>query len=173
MKKKNGFTMVELLATLVILGIVITIVIITVSNSFGNAKNKTEEVFIKTIEDAMTIYLDSDARKLNYSVVAGELRKSRGTVKIYKGNKVDGGTLTFNDVINSEYRPINVVDLVNPANEKVQCFEGTPADIPIAIYRDSDYVYYYKIEKEAVNCLLSKEGTITNLPSGVAWFKTN
>ena len=62
LKKRNGFTIVELLAVLVILGIVMGIVLVTVNNSFGKTKNNTEEVFIGTIEDAHNVHLTrSDA----------------------------------------------------------------------------------------------------------------
>ena len=63
---RKGFTLVELLATLVILGIIVGIVIISVSGSLGGAKEKTEEVFVDTIKDAMDVYLDSDAKELDF-----------------------------------------------------------------------------------------------------------
>ena len=157
-RKKNGFTLVELLATLVILGIVMTITIITVSNSYGDAKTKTENVFIKTIEDALSIYLDSNAKELNYSTAVGDIRKSHGTVKLYKA-----GNLTFQNVISSNYSPITASDLVNPANEKV-CTVGALVEI----YKDEDYVYYYAVKKSNLGCLNNTSGEdgsyITNLP---------
>ena len=44
---RKGFTLVELLATLVILGIVVGLGIVISGNVFGGAKEKTEGVFIK------------------------------------------------------------------------------------------------------------------------------
>ena len=158
-KKKDGFTLVELLAVLVILGIVMTITIITVSNSYGNAKKKTENVFVKTIEDALSIYLDSDAKRLNYSETVGNIRKSHGTVKLYKA----AGNLTFQDVISSNYSPIDESDMVNPANEEAECH----LDAALEVYRDDDYVYYYRIKKDAFGCLLDSDDYISNLPEGL------
>ena len=157
--KMNGFTLVELLATLVILGIVIGITIITVSNSFKNAKTKTEDVFVKTIEDALSIYIDSDARSLSFSSTpVCALNKTHGYVNVYKATDI----VTFDDVVNSSYRPITIDDLVNPANEEVKC----DSSVTLNIYRDNDYVYYYKFSKNDFNCLINKDGYITNLPNG-------
>lgn len=154
---KKGFTLVELLATLVILGIVIGIVVIGVVGSLKNAKNKTEDVFAGTLEDALDIYLDSDAKKLNFSNInVCILNKTHGSVKVYKSTN----SLTFNDIINSTYSPLQLSDLVNPANEDVAC----NSSVVVNIYRDEDYVYYYKVNKDGFNCL-KNSGFITNLPS--------
>ncbi len=158
-RKKNGFTLVELLATLVILGIVLTLVIVSVNANFDNAKKKTQDVFIKTIEDALSIYLDSDAKNLTYTQSVRTIKKSHGNATLYKASQ----NLTFKNVINSSFSPITTADLVNPANEKVKCNENAK----IEIYRDSDYIYYYKVAKSAFNCLVVESGDsqdITNLP---------
>ena len=153
--KKNGFTLVELLATLVILGIVISITLVAVNSSYQKTRNNTEKVFVKTLEDALAIYIDSsDAKSLEFDkdhpICSG----------IYKTTS----DLTFEDVINSEYSPLTEADLVNPANkdkDNYQCH----SDAHLDIYRDSNYVYYYKISKRALGCL-NETGNITNLPEG-------
>lgn len=168
---KKGFTLVELLATLVILAVIIGIVLISSTGGFSNAKDKTEEVFVKTIKDALEIYIDSDGRNLNFNNQVCTINKNipgtddYRTVKVYKTNKdKNGNTLTFNNVINSSYHPISESDMHNPANkgkDKYQCStNGT-----LNIYRDEDYVYYYKIEKSSFGCF-NKTGSINNLPSG-------
>lgn len=158
---KKGFTLVELLATLVILGIVVGITIVGVNGGFRNAKEKTEDVFVKTLTDALDIYLDSDAKKLNYTIFSGcEVTKKLGTAKMYKAT----GNITFANIINSEYAPLIESDLVNPANKGVSCKRSD--NIPVEIYRDSDYVYYYKVAKSSFTCLLDTEGYISNLPDG-------
>ena len=154
---RKGFTLVELLATLVILGIILGIAIISVTSSFRNAKDKTEDVFVGTLEDAMDIYLDSDARKLTFSTTKTcTINKTRGSVNVYKSTN----TSTFKDIINSTYSPLADQDLVNPANEKVTC----NINASVEIYRDDDYVYYYKVSKDNFGCL-KNGGYITNLPS--------
>lgn len=156
---KKGFTLVELLATLVILGIVIGITILGVNSSFRNAKDKTENVFVGTLEDALDIYLDSDARKLSFSTTKTcTLNKTHGKVNVYKSD--NDIPLTFDDIINSSYSPLVEQDLVNPANEEVKC----NSNVVVNIYRDDDYVYYYKVSRDDFGCL-KNGGYITNLPS--------
>lgn len=160
---RKGFTLIELLATLVLLGIVTGITVFSVSGIFNNTKNKSEDAFVETIKDAMDIYLsgnnpkDSNGNKLNFTECSNKLNKTHGLVKVYKASTY------FNSVINSEYRPISQGDLVNPANEEVSCKNAD--NIGVTIYRDDDYVYYYKIQKDAFGCL-KKSGVITNLPEG-------
>ena len=58
--KKNGFTIVELLAVLIVLGIIVGITISTVNSSSDNAKKKSEEVFISSLKSAIETYLETD-----------------------------------------------------------------------------------------------------------------
>ena len=151
---RRGFTLVELLATLVILGIVTSIVLIGINGGFNNAKDKTEDVFIKTVKDAMDIYLDSDAKKLNFSKVeVCTLNKTHGKSKVYKSSD----NITLNNIINSEFHPITQDDLVNPVNSS-KCDKNTIVNI----YRDEDYVYYYEIDGD-MGCLINTN-SISILP---------
>lgn len=158
---RRGFTLVELLATIVILGLVMGITLITVNSGFGDKKMDTEEVFIGTIEDALDIYLDSNARSLDYSdSFVCTLSKTHGKSNVYEVNT------TFQAVIDSDYKPITQNELVNPANKDKNNFKCNNAnDIKVNIYRDDDFVYYYKVDKSEFGCL-NTEGVITNLPSG-------
>jgi len=154
---KSGFTLVELLATIVVLSIIVGITILTTNGIFSNAKNKTEEVFVKSLVDALTIYLDSDAKNLRFeNTPTCIINKKISSATVYK----NATEITFRDIINSEYTPLLVADIINPANENVQC----NLDTIVNIYRDTDYVYYYHVNKEDFDCLLT-EGSITNIPS--------
>lgn len=169
---RKGFTLVELLATLAILGIIVGITIVSVSGIFSNTKNKTEDVFVDTIEDAMDVYLDSEqAKNMNFSEyrVDGKkcyLDKTAGLVPLYVANNY------FSSVINSEYSPITQDDLVNPSvdkdDENYECNEAE--NISISVYKDDDYVYYYSIDKSQFGCLKDVDGVISNLPEGVVCY---
>lgn len=153
---RRGFTLVELLATLVVLGIIMGIVLVSTTSRFDDTKNKTEEAFVSTIEDAMNIYMNSDGKKLNYTDSVCTINKTHGIAYVYKTR------ITFDKVINSEYMPISQNDLINPANKDKKCSLGE--DIIVDVYRDSDYVYYYKINGN-MGCLIN-HSDISNLPSG-------
>ena len=158
---KRGFTLVELLATLVVLAIIVGIVLISTTGSLGRTKQKTEEVFVKTLKDALDIYIDSDAKSLNFDTQVCTIDKTHKTgVKVYKTSS----NLTFSDVINSNYHPISESDMHNPANKGTRNYE-CKTNGTLNIYRDEDYVYYYKIAKDTFGCL-NDTGVITNLPSG-------
>lgn len=159
---KKGFTLVELLATIVILGILFGITLVLVNGGFGNAKAKSEDVFVKTISESLDVYIDTDARKLKFSSTPlCYIDKTHGKSYVYEA--VDSG-LTFNNVINSSYSPITLAELHNPANKNKDHYECS-ASGQLLIYRDDDYVYYYKISKDSFDCLnQDKGGYITNLP---------
>ena len=157
---RKGFTLVELLATLVILAIVAGLSVYSIGNIFSDTKEKSEDVFVGTIKDAMEIYLtSSNAKRLNYSTqCTNTLNKSyNSNVKVYKV------VTNFNAVITSEFKPITQKDLVNPANKDVLC--NNASDIDVTIYRDEDYVYYYSVAKSEFGCLKGT-GVISNLPEG-------
>ena len=153
---RKGFTLIELIATLLILGVVVALSVYSISNIFKNAKDKTEDVFVGTIKDALDVYLSTDAKELGFqNICSNTLNKSHKT-----GVKVYWETINISDVINSSMKPIEQHDLVNPANEDIRCAD----DISIWIFRDEDYVYYYSVNKVDFECLLDDDGVISNLP---------
>ena len=162
----KGFTLVELIAVLVLLGLIVGITLPMFGINFGQTKEKTEEVFVDTIKDALKIYLTSKEAKslLKNSEVecSNKLHKLHGDIKVYWVNT------NFQSVIDSEYKPITQKDLVNPADKDNSC--NNASNIDITIYRDSDYVYYYKVDKDEFDCLNNNGGEydefISNLPEG-------
>ena len=159
----KGFTLIELLSTIVVLAIIAGITLGIVNVNFEKTKESVEEIFVDTIRDAMNVYLDSDAKELNFTTkCSNKLNKAHGSVNVYKV------VINFSKVIDSEYHPITQTDLVNPANKDVSC--SNASNIDINIYRDDDYVYYYKINKSEFGCLLNTSGdyssVISDLPEG-------
>ena len=160
----KGFTLVELLATVVLLAIIVGIVLVSTNGGFKKSKEDTEKVFIDTIKDAMDMYLDSDAKNLGYKGTNCTINKTHKIgVKLYKANDI-----TFNDVINSTYHPLTESDLVNPANDK-KC----KSTATISIYRDEDFVYYYKIDKTNLDCLTIISDNEENFSTNEENFATN
>ena len=171
---KKGFTLVELLATLVILGVIIGITVVVTSTVFKNTKEKSEDVFISTIEDALDMYLDSDAKNLHFSKdpddAVCQLSKTHGVVDLFRAMD----DITFEDVINSSVAPITKEEMVNPANKGSQD-AAHPYECNVngllEIYRDADYVYYYRISKKSFECFTKvtdddgKDIFLSNLPS--------
>ena len=156
---KKGFTLVELIATIAVLGIIVSISIYAANGGFSQAKDKSEEVFIKTLKDAISIYTDSDGKKLSFSTTETcTIDKRFGKASVYKNT----GTVTLRKVIESEYTPLQENEVKNPADENAVC----NLNATISIYRDEDFVYYYRVSKNDLGCLKQKDGYITNLPSG-------
>ena len=64
MKKQNGFTLVEVIAVIAILGVITTIVMMNSLNVYRNSKEKVGEYTKSKIEDAATLYaLDYDCEE--------------------------------------------------------------------------------------------------------------
>ncbi len=166
---RKGFTLVELLATLVVLGIIVGITIVSVNGIFGSAKNKTQSVFEENIKDVLGAYINMNLRDFEFNNVEEcTVNKTHGVVNIYKAKEV----ISFNDIISDDSKLITAEDMVNPANEDMPC--NLDAKV-ISIYKDEDYIYYYSINKGDMECFVDDEKTedfnereniITNLPSG-------
>lgn len=56
--KKNGYTLVELIAVLVIIALVATIVVLNFDHSIDKSKNKKEDSFVNDLEKAACVYID-------------------------------------------------------------------------------------------------------------------
>lgn len=178
----KGFTLVELLATLVILSIVVGLTLSSFNFNFGKAKEKTEEVFVDTLRDAIDMYLSTETENLKIAdeMISGEkklmmcdnmLNKMYNkSSKVYilekKGDSDSILSIKFNDIINSSYKILTKSEFVNPANKDVAC----NVNAVINVYRDEDYVYYYSIDKSKLACLKNTSGdyssVISNLPEG-------
>lgn len=147
MKKlnKKGFTLIELIAVIVILSIILVFVVPNLLDTYKRSKLKTEKAFVdqlsKGIESYITLYnadlnfvADGKAKKIvekkdkNNAVVT-----SSYDVDVYKVDIKVEDIIKNNIIEASEYR--------NPGNREDTCSQ----DAIINVYRDSDFVYCFKM----------------------------
>lgn len=141
---RKGFTMIELLAVIVVLGIVLVITFPNMTDVFKSSKLKSEEAFVERISQSIDSYVTLNSSSIGFSP-DGTAQKNYGgsnhSVNVYKG------TITINTIINNNI--ISEKDYKNPGNENVEC----NVNAEIEVYRDSDYVYCHKIKKDSLGCL--------------------
>ena len=120
MKNNKGFTLVELLATLIVLSLVMTIGTYSITNIIENAKDKNYQILIANIKDAAETYYN----ECQYMETIGECQL---TIKLQ--TLLDYGYIKSNDEDNSN-------NLINP-KEKDE--KGQPiiiTDCKIKITKD-------------------------------------
>ena len=103
----KGFTLVELLATVIILSLITGIGIVSYTSYLKNTKSKTEEVFKNNVSDYIDAFISANTNKLTDDTLAGN--------NVYT-QKYDDHSITFQDIIND-----NIIipgNLMNSANKK-------------------------------------------------------
>lgn len=142
---RKGFTMIELLAVIVVLGIVLVITFPNMTDVFKSSKLKSEEAFVERISQSIDSYVTLNSSNITFEKQDGTAKKYYGgsdhSVNVYKK------TITMNTIIGSNI--ITGKDYKNPGNENVEC----NVNAEIEVYRDSDYVYCHKIKKDSLGCL--------------------
>lgn len=142
---KKGFTLVELLATLVVLSIVMGISIIGIVSSLENARKKTEKEFLTQLSNAVDAYMTVCLGRYNISdtncMEFSSFPNKTGTITKSGNRLVDVyealNTISFENILKENILVEN--DVINPVNN-VNCKNSI-----INFYRDDDYVYYYEI----------------------------
>ena len=142
----KGFTLVELLATIMILALIAGISMISYSGYLNRSKDKTEEIFKKNISDYIDAFITSNTNNFSDNTLVGS--------NVYS-QKYNNHTITFQDLIDSNI--INAKDLKNNTNNKV-CSTNTN----ITIYRDNNYVYCFIVY---LNYLDSSDNEVSNCSS--------
>ena len=139
---RKGFTLIELLAVIVVLGLVVLISVPIISDAYTKSKIKSEEVFVDRLTQAIDSYV-----KLN----GIEYQSTGNGRKTENGKEYDityqKGVITINDIIKDGI--LTQKDFVNAGNKEISC--NTAAEVEV--YKDSDFVYCYKMKKNSLNCL--------------------
>lgn len=154
---RKGFTFIELLGVVVILGLIMVIAIPSMGDVLKSSKLKSEEIFTKRLSQAIDSYVTLNSNEIAFSSdgevktktvekkkkVSGTVQKvtSSETVTVFKG------TITFQNIINNNL--LEEKDFKNSGNIEASCNKNAE----IEIYRDSDYVYCHKVKKASLNCL--------------------
>lgn len=155
---RKGFTLVELLAVIIVLGVIAGISVVSINYGLEQARKETENVYVKTLRDAISVYLNSEGKELKYTTKACVATKLLGTSEVYESD-----TITFRKITESDFKPLAESDFVNPANEEKKC----NLDAEIRVFRDEDYVYYYLFNGSDLECLEENDDEIiSNLPDG-------
>jgi len=170
---RKGFTLVELLATIVIMSLVLGITSYSVIGIINTSKEKSEKIFVDKIGVAIEQYIALDGSKLIKDGTSYTFEKCKTSScndkKEVQADEVFDGSL-------GEYVNLSVLieknffddnKLVNPVNKK-NCLVNK--DPEIRIFKDSDYVYYYYVDLSGGNtsCEISDEnGILHTLPDGL------
>lgn len=144
---RKGFTLVEVLVVIVVLGIVLLIAGPTLLNVYEDSKLKSEEIFTKRLSQSIDGYIKLNSSDISFTSDGTANKTEEGTsyqVDIYKG------TITVQNIINDNL--LSIEDYINAGNKGVSC--STSAEIEV--YKDSDYVYCYKVEKDSLGCLTDR-----------------
>ena len=144
---RKGFTLIELLAVIVVLGLVTLISVPIISDAYTKSKIKSEEVFADRLTQAIDSYvkLNSDTINFNENGTGTKTVNEKDTYNI----TYQMGTITINDIINDGI--LTQKDFVNAGNnnKNVSC----EPNAEVEVYKDSDFVYCYKVHKDSLGCL--------------------
>ena len=179
----KGFTLVEVLATIVILSIIAGVATYGIMGTVDSSKNKGEEIFVDNLKTAIDEYISNNSSSFTVDTsIEYEFGKCYETgcyneeTDSYTVGE-DGGktfymvkayrlsSIRINDLILEGF--IDKDSIVNPSNNK-KCFESKNPEIKV--FRDEDYVYYYYVDLsgDKTDCELSnKIAVIDTLPKSL------
>lgn len=161
---EKGFTLVEMLATIVLLALVMGIASYGVIGSINKSKNKSEQIFVEKLSPLIEEYIALYNSKLQENNPEYCIRNCGGAeeekVMIKKI-----GSFNIKELVNNNF--VDKSKLVNPANKK-ECFSNKNPEV--IVYKDTEYVYYYYVDVSGTNtnCDISEgNGMITNFSKKV------
>lgn len=138
---RKGFTLIEVLAVIIVLAIILVIAAPSISNVYNNSKLKSEEVFTNRLSTIIGSYVKLNTDTIGFVREEESVAKDDQDITIYKG------TITINNIINDNLLPIE--DYINAGNKDAQC----NSNAMVEVYRDSDFVYCHKVEASSLGCI--------------------
>lgn len=145
---RKGFTLIEILAVIIILGITLVFVVPNVIDIYKNSKLKNEEIFIKRLSQSIDGYVKLNNDTISFTD-AGTANKNEED-STYQVTLVKG-TISVQDIIDSKI--LSKENYINAGNKDSSCNINNNI---IEVYKDSDYVYCYKVQKESLGCLTNE-----------------
>lgn len=157
---RKGFTLIELIAVIVILSFILVITVPNLIDTYKKSKLKSEEMFINQLSKSIESYVSLEGSTLTYEDMGTanktltkkiynrdtqkyEDKETNLQVEIYKSKE----NISVQNIINTKI--IEEKDYINPGNKEKKCNVNNI----IEVYRDSDYVYCFKIKKDDMACL--------------------
>lgn len=143
MLNKKGFTLIEVLMVISILGVILAIAVPNVYNYYETSKIKTEKIFVdkltRIVDDYITMNIDElvlgdDVVSKVKKCEIGDTTDCSRIVDVYE--VID--EISFNDVISLGLIEEN--EFINPKNNK-RCNKDSSK---IEIYQDIDKVNYFR-----------------------------
>lgn len=168
----KGFTLVEMLAVVVILALVGGIATTGVINTINTSKTKSEKIFVdklsNLIDDYLDLYRPTQEVGTTYKInkCANSTCSKKTEVNIIKVTK--SGNIHLRDLIDKKI--ISEADFINPKT-KEKCLNEGDNGPEIKVYRDEEYVYYYYVDLRGNNtsCNISAEnGVINTFPDDIS-----
>ena len=172
----RGFTLVELLAAIVILGLVMGIASYGVLSAIQTSRARSEKIFVDKLSDVIGDYLSLNESSLdeipssNYQFCqCVKTNCQNQSCESDGGSMISASELTsiyINDLVSE--RLVDDNSLINPANKK-KCFSSDSNPV-IRVFQDENFVYYYYVDLRNSNtlCEISDEnGVINTLPSNL------
>ena len=141
---RKGFTLVEVLAVVIIISIVLMIAGPSLIDLYKNSKLKSEALFTERLSKSIDSYIKLYSSEIIFDSNSNkEATKNgqEGVVTVYRG------TITIEKIIDKKL--ILTDDFINPGNKEIECNKNGV----IEVYKDSDFVYCHKIKKDSLSCL--------------------
>ena len=135
---------------IVVLGLVLLISVPIISDAYTKSKIKSEEVFADRLTQAIDSYVKLNSDTMSFSCNSD---RCEGTKTVNEKDTYNityqMGTITINDIINDGI--LTQKDFVNAGNnnKNVSC----EPNAEVEVYKDSDFVYCYKVHKDSLGCL--------------------
>ena len=169
----KGFTLVEVLATIVILAVIMGIASYGILNVIKASKEKSEKIFLDKLGETIETYIKQNKFNFVEESAAGEFTKCRMVKDDGSCFEEDPEQVSFykisahiklTDIQNSNLINNNII--INPKN-KLECIKND-IDPEIDIYRDEDMVYYYYVNMSNSACEVAEDNkNVTNIPNNL------